>query len=114
MRDPVKGKTAAGRRREERARQTRARVADAALRLFQERGYVATTVEAIASEAGVAPATVYQAFGSKQAVLARALNATIAGDLEPVAMLDRSGSRLHERSATPGAGWLPWCAGLHA
>lgn len=89
MSEPVKGRTEAGRRREERARHTRARIADAALRLFLERGYVATTVEAIAAEAGVAPATVYQAFGTKQAVLARVLDTTIAGDAASVPLLDR-------------------------
>ena len=36
--EPVKGKTEAGRRREERARHTRQQVSDAALRLFLERG----------------------------------------------------------------------------
>ena len=90
MSDPVKGTTEAGRRREQRARETRARIADAALRLFLDRGYVATTVEAIAAEAGVAPATVYQAFGTKHTVLARALDATIVGDLAPVPLLDRA------------------------
>jgi AcrR family transcriptional regulator len=40
-------------------------------------------------EAGVATATVYQAFGTKQAILAAALGYTIAGDFEPVAVLDR-------------------------
>lgn len=57
--------------------------------LFLERGYVATTVDAIAREAGVAPATVYQAFGTKQAILARALDVSIAGDDAPLALLDR-------------------------
>jgi len=87
--EPVKGKTDAGRRREERARQRRERVVDAASRLFGERGYVATTIEAIAREAAVAPATVYQAFGTKQAILARILDVTIAGDADPAALLDR-------------------------
>jgi AcrR family transcriptional regulator len=89
MREPVKGKTEAGRRREERARERRQRVTDAAARLFLERGYVATTVEAIAREAAVAPATVYQAFGTKQAILARILDMTIAGDTGPAALLER-------------------------
>ena len=89
MSEPVKGKSEAGRRREQRARGTRARICAAALRLFMERGYLATTVEAIAADAGVAPATVYQAFGTKQAVLARALDTTIAGDDEPVPLLER-------------------------
>src|SRR5512146_2264450 len=89
MTEPVKGKTDAGRRREERARQRRQRVVEAASRLFGERGYVATTIEAIAREAAVAPATVYQAFGTKQAILARILDVTIAGDAGPAALLDR-------------------------
>jgi AcrR family transcriptional regulator len=89
VRQPVKGKTEAGQRREARARHTRQRIIAAALQLFLDRGYIATTVEAIALEACVAPATVYQAFGTKQAILAAALDATIAGDDEPVAVLDR-------------------------
>ena len=89
MTEPVKGKTDAGRRREEHARQRRQRVVEAASRLFGERGYVATTIEAIAREAAVAPATVYQAFGTKQAILARILDVTIAGDAGPAALLDR-------------------------
>jgi AcrR family transcriptional regulator len=87
--EPVKGKTEAGRRREERARHRRQRVVDAALRLFLEHGYVATTIEAIAREAAVAPATVYQAFETKQAILARILGQAIAGDAGPAALLDR-------------------------
>jgi AcrR family transcriptional regulator len=89
VKEPVKGKTEAGRRREERARHKRQRVTDAALRLFLERGYVATTIEAIAREAAVAPATVYQAFGTKQAILTQILDVTIAGDAGPAALLDR-------------------------
>ena len=89
MGEPVKGKTDAGRRREERARHRRQRVLDAALRLFTERGYVAATIEAIAREAAVAPATVYQAFGTKQAILARILDQAITGDAGPAALLER-------------------------
>lgn len=59
------------------------------MRLFLERGYVATTIEAIAAEAAVAPATIYQAFGTKQAILARILDLTIAGDAGPAALLER-------------------------
>ena len=101
MTEPVKGKTDAGRRREERARQRRERVVDAASRLFGERGYVATTIEAIAREAAVAPATVYQAFGTKQAILARILDVTIAGDADPAALLDRDWVRQAARHPDP-------------
>lgn len=89
MREPVKGKTDAGRQREQRARHRRQRVVDAAQRLFLDRGYAAASIEAIAREAAVAPATVYQAFGTKQAILAQVLDATIAGDAGPAALLER-------------------------
>jgi AcrR family transcriptional regulator len=99
MSEPVKGRTEAGRRREERARRRRQRVVDTALRLFLERGYVATTIEAIAREAAVAAATIYQAFGSKQAILARVLDQAIAGDAEPAALLDRDWVKQAARQA---------------
>ena len=89
MRQPVKGTTEAGRRRESRARETRQRIVEAAVRLFIERGYVPTTVQAIADEAAVAAATIYQAYGTKQAILAAALDVMIAGDDAPLALLKR-------------------------
>ena len=101
MKEPVKGRTEAGRRREERARHNRQRVADAALGLFLERGYMATTIEAIAREAAVASATVYQAFGTKQAILARILDQTIAGDAQPAALLDRDWVKQASRHPDP-------------
>ena len=101
MREPVKGKTEAGRRREEHARHKRQRVVDAAFGLFLERGYMATTIEAIARKAAVAPATVYQAFGTKQAILARILDQTIAGDDGPAALLDRDWVKQASRHPDP-------------
>ena len=101
MREPVKGKTEAGRRREEHARHRRQRVVDAALGLFLEHGYTATTIEAIARKAAVAPATVYQAFGTKQAILARILDQTIAGDGGPAALLDRDWVKQASRHPDP-------------
>ncbi len=89
VREPVKGTTEAGRRRAERAHRTRERIVNAARNLFVDHGYVATTVETIAREAGVAPATVYQAFGTKHAILARVLDVDIAGDWAAVSVLDR-------------------------
>ena len=63
---------------------------------------MATTIEAIAREAGVAPATVYQAFGTKQAVLARVLDVAIAGDAGPEALLDRDWVRQARTDPDPG------------
>jgi len=89
MSQPVKGTTEAGKRRESRAHETRRRIIEAGLRLFLEKGYVNTTVQGIAQAARVAPATIYQACGTKHAVLAAALDITVAGDDTPLAVLDR-------------------------
>ena len=56
--------------REERAAVTRRRILDAARGRFFQDGYAATTLKAIAAEAGVAVQTVYAVFGSKAAILA--------------------------------------------
>ena len=55
--------------RQEQAEATRQRIASAARKLFGERGYAATTLAAIAAEAGVAEPTVYAVFGSKKGFL---------------------------------------------
>ena len=55
--------------RQEQAAATRHRIAAAARKLFAERGYGATTLAAIAAEAGVAEPTVYAVFGSKRSFL---------------------------------------------
>ena len=73
-----------------RARETRQRIVDAARRLLVERGYLPTTMSAIAQEAGVAIQTLYLSFGSKAGVLAATLDTTIAGDDAPVPVLDRA------------------------
>jgi AcrR family transcriptional regulator len=48
---------------------TRRMISDSAGRLFLERGYAATSIEAIAREAGVAVSTVYAVFKNKRAIL---------------------------------------------
>jgi AcrR family transcriptional regulator len=54
--------------RSEHAAATRARVLRAARALFARHGYSATTIAALAEEAGVAAQTLYSAFGSKAAI----------------------------------------------
>jgi AcrR family transcriptional regulator len=54
--------------RREQAQVTRARILDAAGRLFAHRGYRGVTVEDIAGEAKVAHQTVYAVFGTKLAI----------------------------------------------
>jgi AcrR family transcriptional regulator len=75
--------------RRERSRRTRAGVVSVATGLFVDRGYLATTIEAVAQQAGVAPQTVYHAFGTKRNLLAAVLDASIAGDVDPVPVLER-------------------------
>lgn len=75
--------------RAEKARATRQRMRKAALQLFREQGYAATTMQAIADRAGVAVQTLYFTFGSKRALLSEILDIAIAGDEEPVATLER-------------------------
>ena len=60
--------------RQQHAVATRSAILAAAQALFLERGYVATTIEAIAKKAGAGVSTVYFVFGSKLAVL-RAIRA---------------------------------------
>ena len=76
--------------RREQARATRRAVLEAAHRLFADRGYGATTLQAIADAASVSVATVYAAFGNKRTVLKELVDVSIAGDDEPVAIIDRS------------------------
>jgi AcrR family transcriptional regulator len=72
-----------------RTRLARAAVVDAAQDLFLERGYGATTIEAISDRADVPPATVYRLFSSKHGILKSLLDVSIAGDDERVPMADR-------------------------
>ena len=78
-------------RRQAQARETRQQILEAARRLFTTRGFAGTTVQALAQEAGVAVETIYAAFGSKREVLARLVDLAVAGDDEPIPLLDRPG-----------------------
>lgn len=63
--------------RTERARVTRHRIVEAARHLFAARGYGATTLEAIAAEAGVAVQTVYAVYRSKAGILRALLESVV-------------------------------------
>jgi AcrR family transcriptional regulator len=75
------------RRRQEQAAATRGEILGAAQRLFESQGYAATTIAAVAREAGVAPKTVYLGFESKSGLLRALWNKLLRGDEEgpPVA-----------------------------
>jgi AcrR family transcriptional regulator len=72
-------KSPSGSLRAERAAVTRRRIAQAARTLFASRGYAATTLLAIAVDAGVAVQTVYAVYGSK-ANIVRALGEELVND----------------------------------
>ena len=78
-----------GAARQARTRRTRAAVAEAARALFLERGYAATTIEAISDRSDTPQATVYRLFSSKLGILKAVLDVSIVGDDAAVAMLDR-------------------------
>ena len=63
---------------------TRRDILDAAQRLFEGQGYAATTMAAIADEAGVALKTVYVAFETKAGVLRALWHLLLRGDQEDV------------------------------
>lgn len=58
-----------GNRRERKKEKTRQTIVDAALALFQQQGFDATTMEQIAGEADVAKGTLYNHFPSKEAII---------------------------------------------
>lgn len=80
-------------RRGQQAAATRLAIREAARQLFIERGYAATTIEAIAREARVAAVTVYSTFGSKKAVLMNVIDVSLVGDEAPIPLLEREGPR---------------------
>ena len=83
--------------RKEQARQTRTRMLEAAERLFADHGYASSTIETIASTAGVAVDTVYATFGSKRGLLSALMDLRVGGDDQPVELLDRAGPQAVRR-----------------
>ena len=82
--------------------------------LFAERGYQATTIDAISDRADVPPATVYRLFSSKLGILKAMLDVSIAGDDQPLSLPERPGGRPRSppsptrRSCSPGSPASPW------
>ncbi len=79
-----------------RTRQTRATrraIVTAAGELFLERGYAATTIDAVAERAGVGRKTVFSSVGGKGPLLKLVWDWTLVGDDEPVPMAERPAVR---------------------
>jgi AcrR family transcriptional regulator len=75
--------------RAKQAAATRRSIVEAALLLFGEHGWSATTLPAIAKEAGVSVDTIHAVFGTKSALLMDVVHVAIVGDDDDVAMADR-------------------------
>jgi len=76
--------------RQEQAATTRAAVLEAAHGLFVRDGYPATSMHAIAAEAGVAPKTVYLAFATKSGLLRALWDLALKGDEDEAAVDQRA------------------------
>ena len=77
-------------RRKAQSLETQMQVVEAARSLFIERGYAGTSIEKIASKAGVAPETVYSIFGNKRTIFTRVVDISVVGDEEPIPLLARA------------------------
>jgi AcrR family transcriptional regulator len=97
--------------RQERAADTRRRIATAALDLFAEHGFGGTTVTAIAERAGVSAQTVYATFGSKGALL-RALLDQMEENADAALWRERIAADPDPRGKLTA--FAQWSAGLFA
>ncbi|MGI5239688.1 TetR/AcrR family transcriptional regulator [Dactylosporangium sp. CA-139066] len=76
-------------RRREQAEATRRQIRLGAQRLFEEQGYLATTMAAVATEAGVSLKTVYLAFDTKSRLLRAVWDVLLRGEEDrPVAQVE--------------------------
>ncbi|OBA79798.1 TetR family transcriptional regulator [Mycobacterium sp. 1164966.3] len=76
-------------RRRQQAEQNRRAVLAAARKRFLAQGYATTTIAEIARDAGVSVETVYKAFATKAGVLKALFDVSVAGDDEPIPMVQR-------------------------
>ncbi|GIF26814.1 AcrR family transcriptional regulator [Actinoplanes tereljensis] len=89
------------RQRQDLARRNRTAALTAYERLLFDVGHRATTVRAVAEQAGVSPELIYKTFGGKAGLLKALWDVTLAGDDEPVAMGERAQLREVWATADP-------------
>jgi AcrR family transcriptional regulator len=80
---------------------TREAIAASALALFEERGFAATSVRAIAAAAGVDPALVIRHFGSKEQLFVEVVGGSRGSGPELEGPLETLGRRLVEHALDP-------------
>jgi AcrR family transcriptional regulator len=85
--------------RQAQARRNREAILDAAQQQFLDGGYAATTIAAIAAEAGVSVETIYKAFGGKPGLVRAIYDRGLAGQ-QPVPAFQRADA-IRERQTDP-------------
>jgi AcrR family transcriptional regulator len=98
--------------RRAKAQETEARILDAAAALFAERGYVATSLAAVAERAGVNARTVYKVFGTKVRLLSRFVDVAIVGDQEAIPVAERSWTEAAFNAQTGGEAVRAYAAAI--
>ncbi len=88
-------------RRQEAAAETRRAIVSAARQLFLEKGYVATTMPAIADAAGVSLDTVYASAGAKPILFRHLIETAISGTDDPIPALQRDYVREIQAESNP-------------
>ena len=88
--DPVKRRAYDGFGRQTQSAATRQRIVEAARTLILERGYRATTIAAIADQAGVNTDSVYELVGRKPLVLRELIEQAVSGTDHAVTAEDRA------------------------
>ncbi|HEX2157810.1 MAG TPA: TetR/AcrR family transcriptional regulator [Actinomycetes bacterium] len=92
--------------RQAQAHRNRQAILDAAQRQFLEGGYAATTIAAVAAEAGVSVETIYKAFGGKPGLVRAIYDRGLEGP-EPVPAYQRA-DEMRERETDPRAIMRNW------
>lgn len=91
MSEPVKARRSYdATRRLEAARRSRRTMLEAAQQLFLQRGFAATTMADVADVADVSTKNLYKVFGNKVGLAKAVFDMAIAGDDEPVPLVERS------------------------
>jgi AcrR family transcriptional regulator len=101
---------AAGRPTRDQASALADHIVDAATRLITKNGYQATSIDAIAREAGVAKRTLYSRFAAKEDLLVAVLR-RLVNDVVPALRVDEQRAPLKERLEAFGADLLDCSSG---
>ena len=98
---PVKKRRYDMANRSRQAAETQRRIVEAAAGLFPQDGYAATSMNAIAAEAGVAVQTVYASMRTKPDILRAVIQLTVRGDEDQVPLAESSQWQAMEQASDP-------------